>query len=318
MVKAKYAGNFILSLENPELIASFAFNVLTQDLDKDFYKDFLKNINAVQPKDVLRVAKKYLLYDQARIVVTGKGREILGALENISFEGKKLPIEYHDKYGNSIERPDYEVKLPEGINAYYVITQHLKAIGGMKKLKSINSLKTNYSGEIQGTTLAMESTVTNQKQMLVEMKMMGSTMQKQVINKTKGYMMAQGQKMDLEGDMLSKMIEDAEIFPELNMDTETIEFLGEVDLDSIKAYEIKVSDNKTIFYDINSFYKLQSTETVSMQEKIQTTITKFKDHKETEGIILPHTTIVSIGPQEINFTLEKATFNDPIDPQIFE
>ena len=122
LVKAKYAGNFILSLENPELIASFAFNVLTQDLDKDFYKDFLKNINAVQPKDVLRVAKKYLLYDQARIVVTGKGREILGALENISFEGKKLPIEYHDKYGNSIERPDYEVKLPEGINAYYVIT----------------------------------------------------------------------------------------------------------------------------------------------------------------------------------------------------
>ena len=318
LVKAKYAGNFILSLENPELIASFAFNVLTQDLDKDFYKDFLKNINAVQPKDVLRVAKKYLLYDQARIVVTGKGREILGALENISFEGKKLPIEYHDKYGNSIERPDYEVKLPEGINAYYVITQHLKAIGGMKKLKSINSLKTNYSGEIQGTTLAMESTVTNQKQMLVEMKMMGNTMQKQVINKTKGYMMAQGQKMDLEGDMLSKMIEDAEIFPELNMDTETIEFLGEVDLDSIKAYEIKVSDNKTLFYDINSFYKLQSTETVSMQEKIQTTITKFKDHKETEGIVLPHTTVVSMGAQEINFTLEKATFNDPIDPQIFE
>ena len=148
--------------------------------------------------------------------------------------------------------------------------------------------------------------------------MMGSTMQKQVINKTKGYMITQGQKMDLEGDMLSKMIEDAEIFPELNMDTETIEFLGEVDLDGVKAYEIKVSDNKTLFYDINSFYKLQSTETVSIQEQIQTTIIKFKDHKETEGIILPHTTVVSMGPQEINFTLEKATFNDPIDPQIFE
>lgn len=318
LVKAKYAGSFILSLENPELIASFAFNVLTQDLDKDFYRDFLKNINAVQPEDVQRVAKKYLLYDQARIVVTGKGREILDALENISFEGKKLPIEYHDKYGNSIERPNYDVKAPEGINASYIIKQHLKGIGGTEQLKSINSLKTNYSGEIQGTTLAIESTVTNEKQMLVEMKMMGSTMQKQVINKTKGYMITQGQKMDLEGDMLSKMIEDAEIFPELNMDTETIEFLGEVDLDGVKAYEIKVSDNKTLFYDINSFYKLQSTETVSIQEQIQTTIIKFKDHKETEGIILPHTTVVSMGPQEINFTLEKATFNDPIDPQIFE
>ena len=124
--------------------------------------------------------------------------------------------------------------------------------------------------------------------------------------------------MDLEGDMLSKMIKDAEIFPELNMDSETIEFLGEVDLNGIKAYEIKVSDNKTLFYDINSFYKLQSTETVSMQEQIQTTITKFKNHKETEGIILPHTTVISVGSQKINLNLEKVTFNDPIDPQIFE
>ncbi len=318
LVKAKYAGSFILSLENPELIASFAFNVLTQDLDKNFYKDFLKNINEVQPEDVQRVAKKYFLYDQARIVVTGKGREILDALENISFEGKKLPIEYHNKYGNSIERPDYDAKAPDGINASYIIIQHLKAIGGREKLKSINSLKTSYSGEIQGTTLAIESTVTNKKQMLVEMKMMGSTMQKQVINKTKGYITVQGQKMDLEGDMLSKMIKDAEIFPELNMDSETIEFLGEVDLNGIKAYEIKVSDNKTLFYDINSFYKLQSTETVSMQEQIQTTITKFKNHKETEGIILPHTTVISVGSQKVNLNLEKVTFNDPIDPQIFE
>ena len=200
----------------------------------------------------------------------------------------------------------------------WALIQHLKAIGGREKLKSINSLKTSYSGEIQGTTLAIESTVTNKKQMLVEMKMMGSTMQKQVINKTKGYITVQGQKMDLEGDMLSKMIKDAEIFPELNMDSETIEFLGEVDLNGIKAYEIKVSDNKTLFYDINSFYKLQSTETVSMQEQIQTTITKFKNHKETEGIILPHTTVISVGSQKINLNLEKVTFNDPIDPQIFE
>ena len=67
-----------------------------------------------------------------------------------------------------------------------------------------------------------------------------------------------------------------------------------------------------------SFYKLQSTETVSMQEQIQTTITKFKNHKETEGIILPHTTVISVGSQKINLNLEKVTFNDPIDPQIFE
>ena len=164
----------------------------------------------------------------------------------------------------------------------------------------------------------METTTTDKNQMIFEMKVMGNSMQKIVVNQTQGYMMMQGQKMDLEGDMLTQSIEDAKIFPELSFDPKNLEFMGEVDLNGIKAYEVKVSDQKTLFYDAENFYKIQSNQTVTMGGQTQNIITKFTNHKETEGIIIPHTVIVSIGPQEINLSLESININDTIDPKRFE
>lgn len=42
LVKAKYSGNFVISLEDPETIANFALNIKTQNLPSDFYKQYLK------------------------------------------------------------------------------------------------------------------------------------------------------------------------------------------------------------------------------------------------------------------------------------
>jgi len=318
LVKAKFAGSFILSLENPNLIADFAYNVITQDLDKDFYRNFLKNVNAVQAEDVQRVAKDYFLAGQARIFVTGKGKDILEGLENISYEGKKIPVSYHDKFGKPIARPNYESTTPEGVTAPFVIEQHIKAIGGRDQLVSIESLKTTYTGEIQGTTLTMETTKTNSDQMVMELKMMGNSMQKTVVNQTQGYVTMQAQKIDLEGEMLSSTIAQSKIFFELHMDFESVELVGEVDLDGTKAYEVKISDNQTLFYDTERFYKIQSVETLSMNGQTQTSVTKFSDHKEVDGIVIPQTVSVKMGPQEIRFSLDKVTFNEPIDPAIFE
>ena len=88
--KAKYAGNFVLSLEDPKTIAQFALNIKTQKLNPEFYINYLKNINAVTKEDVIRVSKKYFLSDQSRIVVTGKGSEILENIEKLN-----LPLEVH-------------------------------------------------------------------------------------------------------------------------------------------------------------------------------------------------------------------------------
>ena len=66
--KAKYTGDFVLALEKPATIAQYALNIETDKLPENFYQTYLKKINAVTAEDIQRVAKKYFLIDNTRIV----------------------------------------------------------------------------------------------------------------------------------------------------------------------------------------------------------------------------------------------------------
>jgi zinc protease len=121
LVKEKYAGSLIRSMEKPENIANFAYNTKTQNLPANFYNNLLKNIQKVTREDISRVSKKYFDPSLMRVVVTGKGSDILTPLENIDFNGQKLKVLYFDKYGNATERPEFSKPLPEGLTAKKVI-----------------------------------------------------------------------------------------------------------------------------------------------------------------------------------------------------
>ena len=318
LVKAKYAGTFVISLEDPETVARFALNIKTQELDSDFYKTFLQNINKVTKEDVLRVGKEYFLNDQARVIVTGKGSDILAPLENISFKDKTLKVRYYDKYGNETKRPNYSADIPEGLTAQTVIDNYLNAVGGKEKLSAIKTFSEKAQASMQGMTLDIHSQKTNQNQARMEMKMMGNVMQKQVTNKDYAYMEMQGQRMDMEGEQLEQMIKDATIFPELDLDRDSIEFVGTSDIEGVNAYEIKVSEKITNFYDAKTFYKIQVKQTVEMMGMSQTSIIKYGDYKSVNGIFFPHKSTFSMGPQEIDFISSEIKLNQPIDPTVFK
>ena len=96
--KAKYTGNFVLSLENASTVASFARNIITQDLTEDYYNTFLSNIDKVSKEDVQKASQKYFQTSTTRIFITGKGSEILESLENIDYNGEKLTVRYFDNF----------------------------------------------------------------------------------------------------------------------------------------------------------------------------------------------------------------------------
>ena len=98
--KSKFAGDFVLRLEQPSTIANYALNIKTNDLSDDFYETFLQKINAVTAEDIQRVANKYYQTNNMRIVVAGKASEIAENLEKIEFNGKTLPVKYY-KAGRS-------------------------------------------------------------------------------------------------------------------------------------------------------------------------------------------------------------------------
>ena len=71
MAKAKFNGSFALGMENPAISASYATNILINNLPKDYYRTYLQKINAVTIDDVKRVSKYYFSESNSRIVIVG-------------------------------------------------------------------------------------------------------------------------------------------------------------------------------------------------------------------------------------------------------
>jgi len=108
LVKKKYAGSLIRSMEDPGNIANFAYNIKTEELPLNFYNDLLKNIEKISPQDITNVSKKYLRSKNMLLVITGKGADILESIEEIEFNERKLKVNYYNKDGYSIDRPKYD------------------------------------------------------------------------------------------------------------------------------------------------------------------------------------------------------------------
>ena len=283
--KAKYTGNFVMSLENPATIAGFARNIITQDLPENYYNSFLENINNVTKQDVQNAAQKYFSPNKTRIFITGKGSEILEKIEGIEFNGKKLKVRYFDQYGSEISRPDYSVSTD--VTAESVISNYIKSIGGAEKLNSISSIEVKATANLQGTVLEMYSLKNNQNQSLMTMTAMGMTLVKSVFNKYQGYNEINGQRIPLTDEELEQAIINSALFSELNFDLETIELIGTSVVNDEKAYEIKITDNKSIFYSAETGLKLKEFESQEVDGNLITGEVFYKGYEEVDGILIP-------------------------------
>ena len=103
--KNLYNGSFALGLENPARMASFASNILINNLPKDFYRTYLQKINAVTADDILRVSKKYFGYDDARVVIVGKQEQFVPGLTKRGFVVKS-----YDKFAVPVKEASAAVK----------------------------------------------------------------------------------------------------------------------------------------------------------------------------------------------------------------
>ena len=282
--KAKYTGSFVLSLENASTIASFARNIITQDLTEDYYNTFLSNIEKVSKEDIQNASKKYFQTGNTRIFVTGKGSEILEGLENIEYKGEKLTVRYFDNFGNEIDRPDYSVD--ESVSAASIIDKYINAIGGADKLNSVTSIEETYVADIMGSPFEIYNKKSNKNQSLTTISVMGQS-QKIVVNQTYAYMEAMGQKIDMTGNELEGAISSAVLFDELNFDYSTLVLVGKSEVNNEPVYEIKVSDSKSIFYSIDSGLKLKDTETQEAEGNSMVTENYYNNYEDVEGILFP-------------------------------
>ena len=289
-VKSGYFGEFAMSIENPITIANQALSIRSENLPEDFYKTFLSNLNTVSKDDVMQSSKKFFLIDNAQIVVTGKINDILDNLESIYLDENKIDVIYYDAFGEVIEKPDYSVDA--SVSVENIINKYIDLIGGKDKLEKVESIeiKGNANLNMQGQSFVLEfySLKNNQNQSLATVTAGGMVVQRSVFNKYQGYNEVNGQRIPLADAELEQAIINSALFSELNYDFSTIELVGTAVVDDQKAYEIKITDNKTEYYSIESGLKIKEVEIQEIEGNQLSIETTIKEYEEVEGILVPN------------------------------
>lgn len=316
--KAKYVGNFIMRLERPQTIANYALNIKLNDLPEDFYETYLEKINAVTAEDVKRVANKYFKIANTRIIVVGKGSDVVENLEKVGF-----PINYFDKYANAVAKPVFNKAIPEGMTALDVVDNYIKAIGGKDMLLNVNTLVSNMDVTLPGAPF---KPMAISKQMMpnkisFEMKanMGGQTMSlmKRNFSGEKGYMEQQGQKMQMSEEEIIEAKNVEGIFDELYYNEDQTELLSINSIDGEDVYKVKVVKNEKTSY---RYYAVESGYLMSIEEEDENkniSSTKYGDYRSVNGIMMPYFMQVNAGGQNLEFNTTEVLVNSELKDSDF-
>ncbi len=323
--KAKYNGSFALGMEDPAKTASYASNILINNLPKDFYRTFLQKINAVTLEDIQRVAKKYLEKDNSRIVIVGNGAKILPNLARLGY-----PIKKYDKYANPIVDQPKDVniketeKTSEAISAFSVIDGYLKAIGGKEEAKKINTLKQSFTMDLMGRSFSGSDLKMAPNKHYTEVTMGEAKLMQSMFDGKKGYQAQMGQKKEMEADEIKDASDDKAIIPQLfylSSDYKT-SYLGTGKVGSEDAYKLKITKPSgkvsVEYYSTKTGLLLREEKTTEAQGTEMTILVDYSNYKKVGTVLLPFSITQSVGDQEFSMNVSDIKINEGVTEADFK
>ncbi|HRG18754.1 MAG TPA: pitrilysin family protein [Flavobacterium lutivivi] len=314
-VKAGYIGRFVMQVEKPATVARYALNIETEGLPADFYENYIKNINAVTADDVMRVANKYMLADNMRILIVGKGSEVIPSLEKL-----KIPMFYFDKYGNPTEKPAMKKPAPAGVTVKTVLDNYINAIGGQKAVAAVKTVSMVGTATIPQAPAPLKFTMKKDAKgkslVKIEMEGMGE-LSKQVVDEKGGFTVQQGMRKELSAEEFAEKKETAATFDELALMKKTDLVLDGIEpFNGSDAYVIK-NGKSTLYYDVKSGLKVAESKTVERGEQKMTVTTNFGDYKDVKGVKFPYAITMNQG-FELNFIMNDVKVNEGVTDADFK
>lgn len=314
--KAKYVGDFVLALENPQTIAKYALNIRINNLPENFYSTYLEKINEVTIGDVKRVANEYFKPGNARFIVVGKANEILENLEKTN-----IPIKYFDKYANPTEKPDLGSGIPDGVTVKSVLQNYIEAIGGSNKINAVTSVLTNYEGTSpMGTIGQVEKRIADKYAQTTLVN--GNPMMGVVATNSEMFMKQGANKMPLPASFVDDIKNTMGTFYEIAiMENSKATLSGIEKVDGKDAYKIEMSGTSmsgATYYDIETGLKVKETSFINMGGQTQSSEVLYSDYKEIDGILFANKKSTSFGPQVVEMTLKEALINRGISENDFK
>jgi predicted Zn-dependent peptidase len=321
-VKAKYLGDFVLAMEKPQTISRYALNIELNKLPADFYETFLEKINAVTIADVKRVANKYFLANNARIVIAGKGSDVVESLEKMTYNGKKMPVKYFDKYGNPTEKPVFSKPIPAGVTAQSVIDTYFKAVGGKEAAEKVQSV--TFTGDMnamgQSMAISMKKMAPNKTLTEVSHPQMGVIM-KQVFDGENGYAAQMGQQKPMSDKEVAEAKTKNVIFEELSLDMSKVTLESMTSINGEDAYKLKVvgeGEPEFRFYDATTGYLVKTETSKEAQGQMMTISTEYGNYTPSKGLQFPFSMTIKQGPQTFGMIIKVAKVNENVTEADFK
>jgi zinc protease len=113
--QAYLAGNFPLTIETPDAIATQVLNAVFYDLPLQEIATYRERVQAVTPDDVQRVARAYLSPDRLSVVLVGNAAAFVPQLKSLGFnEFEIIPIADVDLMAASLRKDGKRAAQPAG------------------------------------------------------------------------------------------------------------------------------------------------------------------------------------------------------------
>jgi zinc protease len=305
IAKALYNGSFALGLEDPARTATFASNILINDLPADFYKTYLQRVNAVTADDILRVAKKYMNYDNTRVVVVGNTAQMLDGLKKSGY-----PVKLYDAFANPVI--EGQAQAVPNVKATDIIKGYIDAIGGAAELNKVTSVNTTMTMAMQGMTLNVVAKKMSPNKEMMAVSMGGNVVMKSAFDGDKGYQTQMGNKKDMAADEVAQKKVITSLTGQLdylNNPAFKLAVKGIQKVNGADAYQVAVTDptgkTTTEYYDIKSKLLVKNESTITSNNTPVMSTLELSDYRKVGNVMFPYkqTITQSAGGQEQTFVM---------------
>lgn len=317
IVKNIMTGQFARSLERPQTVARFAKNIEKYGLPKNFYETYLERLNAVTADNILQIAQRLLLPQNAYITVVGN-KDILPTLLPFDKDGKPM-----------IYNPDGSVfvdmkPVPAGVTSSTVLQAYIKACGGEEKLSKIKTMSQKGTLDAGMAKLEMNVDMAAAQSIKMVLSMNGAPFMTQIFHDNKLTISQMGQKMEGdENDILQAKIQ-CDPLAELHLEQYGLKLhlKGIENLNGKDAYAMEVTspngDVSTDYYEVSSGLKLKTISIKKEGDKSMTSETQILEYMEVDGMKFPKKIKQSGGGQDATIITDTITINPKFKKNHFE
>lgn len=286
--KNELTGSFAIGLESPQTVARFAINIDMYKLPKDYYENYLTNLNAITIEQVNAAAAKYVLPFNYHIIVVGDRAVIEKKILRFDTDKK---ITFLDAFGY----PAPELKpVPAGVTIQTVMDNYVTAIGGKDAIAKIKDA--TFTGQITSQFGSLDLLQVNKypNKSFQLITMTGSTVQKDIFDGTAG----KSDGMQGASTYNEKEVKDAKVDASIAFESDFValgmqaNLLGIDKVDGKDAYKVEFSypSGKKMFgwYAVTSGLKVKSVVIAVSDEGSMEVATSYSDYRAVNGVMFPY------------------------------